>query len=88
LEKYIFGKIYYIDEKEKNIKELIARYSGLLKEHPIDIICMGIGENGHIAFNDPHVANFTDHEIVKMVNLDQKCRKTKVKLSKGLLMER
>jgi len=77
-DKVNFGKIYYIDEKEKNIKELIARYSGLLKEHPIDIICMGIGENGHIAFNDPHVANFTDHEIVKMVNLDQKCRMQQV----------
>ena len=30
---------------------------------------MGIGENGHIAFNDPHVANFTDNKIIKMVDL-------------------
>lgn len=77
-DKVNFGRVYYIDEKGESVKELIARYSGLLKKHPIDIICMGIGENGHIAFNDPHVANFTDHEIMKMVNLDQKCRMQQV----------
>ena len=77
-DKVNFGRVYYIDKKGKNVKELIIRYSDLLKEHPIDIICMGIGENGHIAFNDPHVANFTDNKIIKMVNLDQKCRMQQV----------
>lgn len=76
--KVNFGKVYYIDEKGKSPEELIIRYSDLLKKHPIDIICMGIGENGHIAFNDPYVANFADPEIVKIVNLDQKCRMQQV----------
>ena len=50
----------------------------LLKEYPADIVCMGIGENGHIAFNDPHVADFHDSRIVKIVDLDDVCRMQQV----------
>ena len=39
---------------------------------------MGIGENTHIAFNDPHVAHFNDPEMVKIVDLDQACREQQV----------
>ena len=39
---------------------------------------MGIGENGHIAFNDPHVADFNDPLLIKKVDLDQKCRMQQV----------
>ena len=46
----------------------------MLKQYPVDIVCMGIGENGHIAFNDPHVAAFNDTELVKLVGLDEKSR--------------
>jgi len=49
-----------------------------LEENPIDIACIGIGENGHIAFNDPHVAFFDDAKLVKIVDLDQKCRQQQV----------
>ena len=55
-----------------------ARYDALLTEHPVDIVCMGIGENGHIAFNDPHVADFNDPLKIKKVDLDQKCRQQQV----------
>lgn len=55
-----------------------ARYSELLKNHPTDIVCMGIGENGHIAFNDPHVADFNDSKAVKVVDLDEVCRMQQV----------
>lgn len=55
-----------------------ARYSALLAEHPADIVCMGIGENGHIAFNDPHVADFNDSALVKVVDLDETCRMQQV----------
>jgi glucosamine-6-phosphate deaminase len=54
------------------------RYSSLLKAYPTDIVCMGIGENGHIAFNDPHVADFNDKALVKKVDLDEVCRKQQV----------
>ena len=55
-----------------------ARYSALLAEAPIDLVCMGIGENGHIAFNDPPVANFADPLKVKIVKLDEICRQQQV----------
>ena len=54
------------------------RYSKLLSENPVDIVCMGIGENGHIAFNDPHVADFNDANLVKKVDLDDVCRMQQV----------
>ena len=43
------------------------RYTRLLEEEEIDIVCLGIGENGHIAFNDPEVADFHDPKKVKVV---------------------
>lgn len=52
----------------------ITRYANLISEKTIDIICLGIGENGHIAFNDPGVANFKDDKIIKKVTLDEMCR--------------
>ncbi len=53
-------------------------YAALLAEAPIDLVCMGIGENGHIAFNDPPVANFQDPLAVKIVDLDAACRQQQV----------
>ncbi len=50
------------------------RYSRLLTEQPIDLCCLGIGENGHLAFNDPPVADFADPHKVKLVKLDEACR--------------
>ena len=54
------------------------RYAALLAADPADIVCMGIGENGHIAFNDPHEADFNDPEAVKEVRLDETCRMQQV----------
>lgn len=51
-----------------------ARYASLLTAQPIDLCCLGIGENGHIAFNDPPVADFSDPHQVKLVKLDEACR--------------
>ena len=55
-----------------------ARYAALMGEAPIDLVCMGIGENGHIAFNDPPVADFGDPAAVKVVELDEACRRQQV----------
>jgi len=57
-----------------NIDEEIARYTDLLNAGPIDIAFVGIGENGHIAFNDPPVAEFDDPKMLKRVVLDETCR--------------
>jgi glucosamine-6-phosphate deaminase len=55
-----------------------ARYSDLLRRHPLDLCCLGIGENGHLAFNDPPVADFADPRDVKVVELDGPCRQQQV----------
>ena len=54
------------------------RYAQLLAEAPIDLVCLGIGVNGHIAFNDPPVADFNDPKRVKVVELDLVCRQQQV----------
>jgi glucosamine-6-phosphate deaminase len=50
----------------------------LLRSNPIDLCCLGIGENGHLAFNDPGVADFDDPVAVKVVALDSACRQQQV----------
>jgi glucosamine-6-phosphate deaminase len=55
-----------------------VRYARLLGEHPLDLCCLGIGENGHLAFNDPAVADFDDPYDVKVVELDGVCRAQQV----------
>jgi glucosamine-6-phosphate deaminase len=54
------------------------RYAALLQSHPLDLGCLGIGENGHLAFNDPPVADFDDPADVKIVELDDSCRHQQV----------
>ena len=58
--------------------ERIDEYESLLLEDDIDLACIGIGENGHIAFNDPPVANFEDKKMVKIVELDEACKRQQV----------
>ena len=76
--KVLFKDIYLIDSIADTTVEKIKRYSDLLKKYPLDIACIGVGENGHIAFNDPEVADFTDTENIKQVVLDKKCRRQQV----------
>ena len=71
-----FKEIYLIDGN--NTVDECEKYGRLISELPIDIVCMGIGENGHLAFNDPMVANFNDPEIMKKVELDSVCRQQQV----------
>jgi len=54
------------------------RYGRLLRAAPIDLCCLGIGENGHLAFNDPPAADFQDPSTVKLVKLDLPCRRQQV----------
>ena len=54
--------------------EECRRYAGLLKEAPIDIMILGIGESGHLAFIDPEYCNFSDPETVKITEIDEQTR--------------
>ena len=76
--KAVFKQVYYLNGKAENIEAECECYTRLLKEEPIDVVLMGIGENGHIAFNDPGEADFTDPHSVKRVRLDDVCRMQQV----------
>jgi glucosamine-6-phosphate deaminase len=71
------GEVHLINSGN-DIRAECARYGGLIRVAPIDIVCLGIGENGHLAFNDPHVADFSDPAIVKPVVLDVASRQQQV----------
>ena len=83
LKKAVFSKknfksVNLINGNAKDAKQEAERYSGLLKSHPLDICVLGVGENGHIAFNDPPVADFADGKLVKVVELETRCRMQQV----------
>ena len=83
LKERIFGSVplksvNYIEGNSKEPEQECQRYSELLKKYPLDIACTGIGENGHLAFNDPQVANFHDNKLVKIVSLDERSRRQQV----------
>ncbi len=83
LKMHIFGlvpfkSVNYIDITTTNPEAEAERYGKLLQENPTDIVIMGIGENGHIAFHDPPVADFNDKKTVKPVKLDEICRQQQV----------
>ncbi len=75
LDKVQPKKVYYLEGDASDIEATVAQYEELLRNHPIEVACIGIGENGHIAFNDPPVADFNDPKLVKVVELDDACRK-------------
>lgn len=78
----LFRSTIHIPQKHLNpsgtVDEELARVTALIAEKPIDVVCLGIGQNGHIAFNDPPVADFDDQQVIKEVELDQVCRMQQV----------
>ncbi|MBM4339077.1 MAG: glucosamine-6-phosphate deaminase [Deltaproteobacteria bacterium] len=72
------GKVHYLNGMAKDPEAECERYAALFKNQPFDIACIGIGENGHLAFNDPPVADFKDPKLVKVVELDLTSRQQQV----------
>jgi glucosamine-6-phosphate deaminase len=67
-------RFYEIDGTEADPAKTCREYSDLLLTHQPLLCLLGIGENGHLAFNDPHEANFDDPVDAKIVTLDTACR--------------
>jgi glucosamine-6-phosphate deaminase len=72
------GNFYPVPGQAANVEAACREYETLLKAHPADLCAMGIGENGHIAFNDPPFADFDDPVWVKVVKLDERSRRQQV----------
>lgn len=77
-DKLDFKNTFLLNPDENNLEASCNQYASLLKQFPLDIVCMGIGENSHIAFNDPHVADFNDSKLVKVVQLESTSRHQQV----------
>lgn len=77
-ERFKPGVFNYIEGDAMEPLTECERYARLLRVGPVDLCCLGIGENGHVAFNDPAVACFHDSRDVKLVKLDLKCRMQQV----------
>lgn len=78
LEAAIFGRVglgaVHLIEPGTDPEAAAREYAELLGAAPIDLVCLGIGENGHIAFNDPPDADLHDPELVRVVRLDEQSR--------------
>jgi glucosamine-6-phosphate deaminase len=76
---FIHPKAFYtIPGQERDLDKICRDYEQLLHEHPTDLCAMGIGENGHVAFNDPPYADFEDPKWVKTVEIDTISRRQQV----------
>ena len=71
-------KFHYINGDAKQPLAECDRYSNLLQQQAIDLCMLGIGDNGHLAFNEPSVADFNEPEVVQLVKLETKTRQQQV----------
>ena len=83
LRRHFFDKaqlkeIHYLQCKPEQAEEKCGEYVALLRQFPPDLILLGVGENGHLAFNDPPVADFDDPARMKIVELDDISRNQQV----------
>lgn len=73
------GAFHLIEADEADPQGGIDAYAEALRRYPPDLCCMGIGENGHLAFNDPPFADFDDVAVAKIVTLDDVSRRQQVR---------
>lgn len=88
LDKVCVGNRFFLNSETPDLKGECARYSALLQKHPADIIFLGIGDNGHLAFNEPHVADFNDPYDVKTVEIDEISKRQQVNAGNFSSMEK
>lgn len=72
------GAFYPVPGHPADVEMACDGYASLLRAHPADLCVMGIGENGHLAFNDPPHADFSDPKWVRVVELDPRSRHQQV----------
>lgn len=79
ISKVPIGKVFYLNGQAEDPEQECLRYAALLRQYPVDITFAGVGENGHMAFNDPDIADFFDTKDVKInYDLDALCRQQQV----------
>jgi len=77
-DKVRMRRFYGLDGSAANPEETCRKYADLLRDYNPQLCLLGIGENGHLAFNDPDEANFEDPLDIRIVSLDEQCRQQQV----------
>jgi glucosamine-6-phosphate deaminase len=72
------GAFYPVPGQPTDVEQACRAYEDLLRQHPVDLVAMGFGENGHLAFNDPPYAKFDDPTWVKVIELAEASRRQQV----------
>lgn len=72
------GEFLPISGDAGRVEEICREYEEALRRHPADLVALGWGENGHLAFNDPPYADFEDPHWAKVVKLDDVSRRQQV----------
>ncbi|MEW6086528.1 MAG: glucosamine-6-phosphate deaminase [Chloroflexota bacterium] len=72
------GNFFPVPGLATDLEAACRGYESLLRAHPADLCCLGIGENGHLAFNEPHDARFDDPQWVKVITLTEASRRQQV----------
>ncbi|HEX9924786.1 MAG TPA: glucosamine-6-phosphate deaminase [Anaerolineae bacterium] len=72
------GAFYPVPGQPSDVEQACRAYEALLRQHPLDLVAMGFGENGHLAFNDPPYAKFDDPTWVKVIELAEASRRQQV----------
>lgn len=75
--KVTLRAFHAIEGDREPVSAELARYTALLRADPPSVVVMGIGENGHLAFNDPP-ADFDTEDLIRLVRLDEACRQQQV----------
>lgn len=78
LDKVNPGQFCPVPSQPQDIEDACRNYEALLRDYPADLVAMGFGENGHIAFNDPPYADFNDIVWVKVIELAEASRRQQV----------
>jgi glucosamine-6-phosphate deaminase len=72
------GAFFPVPGQPTDVEQACRAYESLLRQHPADLVAMGFGENGHLAFNDPPYAKFDDPTWVKVIELAEASRRQQV----------
>jgi len=68
------SNVWFLDGMARDVAAEIERYGCLLQQARLDLACVGVGENGHVAFNEPGSTDFDDAALLRVVALDHRSR--------------
>jgi glucosamine-6-phosphate deaminase len=78
IEHVQIGNFFPVPGLAADLEAACHGYELLLRAHPADLCCLGIGENGHLAFNEPYAARFDDPRWAKVITLTEESRRQQV----------